>query len=390
MEEPGNLMTITGLFRFDAPLERQAVRDLVVGRLLSHARFRSRVVEPPLGWPRWEIDREVDLDHHLVSVDTTPESLMELVGVLMSRPLDRSRPLWQMHLVNMGSDSALIMRVHHCLGDGVAMMRVLFSLADDLPSPVSRVRAWDTPGPRVWLDALKDLVLKVLLRPEPCTALKGPLGPRKVAAVSAPLDLAAIKRVEKKVGGTVNDVLLATLTGALRRYLAGHGSTVPGEVRVVMPVDLRSPADRRLGNQFGLAFAALSVGIAEPLARLHESRRRLDVLKRSPQSAILYGILRLAGCLPVAVEMALVRLFGSRATAVATNVHGPEQRLTMAGRPLTDLMFWVPQSGRLGLGVSIISYAGEVRVGVAADAGLIPDPQELVDEFHRAFHELEA
>ncbi|MGE0487952.1 MAG: WS/DGAT domain-containing protein [Vulcanimicrobiota bacterium] len=388
MEEPSNLMTITGLFLLEGRLDRPWLERHVVTPLMSHDRFGCKVVDPTVGPPHWVEDAELELDHHLVMTESTPERLLDLVGQWMSQPLDRSRPLWQIHAVWLGADTALVIRVHHAMGDGVAMMKVLTSLADN-PPPPSRGRS-PRPGlGRVgaWLSALGELIFGVLLSPEPASNLKGSLGRTKLAAVSGPIPLSEVKRIEKKVRGTVNDVLLATLTGALRRHLQKTGQSLPANLRAVMPVDLRPARDLTLGNQFGLAFAALPVGIDDPLERLRESRRRLLKLKNTPHAAILYGVLRLAGCLPVSLELALVRLFGSRASLVSTNVHGPEQRLVVGGVPVSQLMFWVPQSGRLALGVSIISYAGEVRVGVASDAGVV-DPQALVAEFEGAFAEL--
>ncbi|MCA9790758.1 MAG: DUF1298 domain-containing protein [Candidatus Eremiobacteraeota bacterium] len=389
MEEPTNLMTITGLFLVEGRLDQVWLEHHVVRPLMEHHRFGCKVVDPTVGSPRWVEDTDFEMDHHLVLSESSPERLFELVGQLMSQPLDRSRPLWQIHSVWLGQDSALVIRVHHTLGDGVAMMKVLSSLADNPPEPShSRTPRTSFGKLGAWLAALGELVFGVLLSPEPRTSLKAPLGRAKLAAVSPPIALSEVKRVEKKIAGTVNDVLLATLTGALRRHLKKTAGSVPANLRAVMPVDLRRADDLTLGNQFGLAFATLPVGLDDPLERLRESRRRLLKLKSSPHAAILYGILRLAGCLPVSLELALVRLFGSRASLVATNVHGPNERLTMGGVPVRQLMFWVPQSGRLGLGVSIISYAGEVRVGVAADASVVPDPQAIVDEFGAAFQEL--
>lgn len=388
MEEPDNLMTITGLFVLEGRLDRPWLERHVVTPLMAHHRFGCKVVDPPVGPPHWVKDADLELDHHLVMTESTPERLLDLVGQWMSQPLDRSRPLWQIHAVWLGAETALVIRVHHTMGDGVAMMKVLTSLADN-PPPAARGRSprGRLGRPGAWLSALGELVFGVLLSPEPNSVLKAPLGPTKLAAVSAPIALSEVKRIEKKVQGTVNDVLLATLTGALRRHLEKSGQPLPANLRAVMPVDLRPARDLTLGNQFGLAFAALPVGLADPIERLRESRRRLLKLKSSPHAAILYGVLRLAGCLPVSLELALVRLFGSRASLVATNVHGPEHQLVVGGIPVKQLMFWVPQAGRLGLGVSIISYAGEVRVGVACDAGVV-DPHAVVAEFEGAFGEL--
>lgn len=380
MERPTNLMTITGLLRFDG------VPEFPIDRLLAHERFRSRVVESPWG-PCWELDRGFDISQHLLEVQVPDEgALMQLAGQLMSTPLDHSRPLWQVHLVRLASGSAVVIRLHHALGDGVAMMHVLSTLADATGARlVPRAPSRPTPGIQKVAGAARELA-KVLLTPEPSTSLKGSLGQSKLAVVSQGLSVERVKQVGHCMGATVNDVLLACLAGALRRYLGAVASGL--RLRVVMPVDLRRAGDERLGNRFGLVFVELPVGCSEPLTRLNECKRELDRLKSSAQPAALYAILQLAGRLPVWGEGVLVRIFGSRATAVATNVHGPDEPLVLGGQPLRSLMFWVPQAGRLGLGVSIISYAGEVRVGLAADSGLIPHPHLLLEAFQQAFEEL--
>jgi WS/DGAT/MGAT family acyltransferase len=229
-----------------------------------------------------------------------------------------------------------------------------------------------------------------LLWPDPKTPFKGELGVPKRAAWSAPLALQEVKAIGRAVGGSVNDVLLTAATGALRRYMQGLGEPVDGlNFRGVVPVNLR-PADVEpdLGNKFGLVFLSLPVGIADPLERLLELKRRMDKIKGSPEAILIFGLLNFAGGAPVEVQDALVNIFGTKATGVMTNVPGPRQQLYLAGAPLDTIMFWVPQSGHLGLGVSIISYAGQVWLGVATDQGLVPDPEAIIAGFHVEFDEL--
>jgi hypothetical protein len=145
-----------------------------------------------------------------------------------------------------------------------------------------------------------------------------------------------------------------------------------------------------LGNKFGLVFLALPVGVRDRVGRLHELRRRMEGIKQSGEAAVIYGILRLLGLTSGAVEMAVVNILGRNSTAVMTNVPGPREPLYLCGSRVDDLIFWVPQSGRLALGVSILSYAGGIRIGVAADREVIPEPGALVAAVQTAFHELAA
>ena len=185
------------------------------------------------------------------------------------------------------------------------------------------------------------------------------------------------------MGGTINDVLLSALTGALRRYLELRGDRVEGlNIRGVVPVSLRPPDDLDgMGNQFGLVFLSLPLGVRDPLKRLATLKRRMNDIKDSPEALVAFGILGVMGLTPVQIEHIIVSIFAMKGTAVLTNVPGPRQPFYYAGELIDTLMFWVPTPGNLGLGVSIISYNGKVTMGVATDAGLAPDPENILASF---------
>ena len=150
----------------------------------------------------------------------------------------------------------------------------------------------------------------------------------------------------------------------------------------MIPVNLRPIEDaHQLGNQFGLVFLDLPLGIGDPLERLFEVRKRMNALKKSPEAYLVFQLLRAIGIAPRQIFDLVVGLFGKKATAVVTNVIGPREPISLMGARLGDAMFFVPCAGRLGLGISVLSYAGGVRVGVQTDAGLIPDPDRILDGF---------
>jgi WS/DGAT/MGAT family acyltransferase len=252
--------------------------------------------------------------------------------------------------------------------------------------------AFRAMGPLMTGVASTGAFARLLARPaDPRTLFKGPLRVPKRVAWSERVLLSDVKEVGRALGGTVNDVLIAAMTGALRRYLDRHGEPAQGlNFRAAMPVNLRS-IDRmaELGNRFGLIFLSLPVGIDDAVERLAELRRRALALKRSAEPVVVYAILRLLGVVPLAIQRLVVRLFAAKTTMVMTNVPGPREVLYLAGRAIREIFFWVPQSGRVGLGVSIFSYAGHVRLGLASDEGLIPDPQVIVEGFHEEFAELQ-
>lgn len=429
MEDPTNLMMITGILTFARPVDFGRLAQVIEQRLLAFDRFRQRVVENRLGGLAWEEDSHFDLRYHLrriaLPAPANQATLQELVSDFMSTPLDYKRPLWQFHLIdNYAGGSVLLGRLHHSIGDGIALIQVLLSLTDNTPDGDTRpeptlARPKKQPSPlqsllaplklsqKIWNEGQELLgnpekmmeaarmgisgattLGKLTFRwPDPPTAFKGELGVLKKAAWSQPLDLNEVKAVGKATGGTVNDVLLTAMTGALRRYLQHRGQAVEGvNIRAAVPVNLRRPdAPLELGNKFGLVFLSLPVGLTDPVERLNELKRRMDDLKDSPEAIVVFGLLNAIGSGPVEIQNLLVTLFGTKATAVMTNVPGPRQPLYLAGQEMTDIMFWVPQSGRLGLGVSIISYAGRVWLGVATDAGLIPDPDNIIEAFHTEF-----
>jgi hypothetical protein len=176
----------------------------------------------------------------------------------------------------------------------------------------------------------------------------------------------------------------------LRQYLENRGDPVEGlNFRAVVPVNLRKTGtEEELGNKFGLVFLSLPIGISDPTDRLSELRRRMDALKGSMEAPVAYGILQAIGAAPEPIQDIVVNMFGAKGTAVMTNVIGPQERRYLAGAPLEALMFWVPQSGHLGMGVSILSYAGQVWVGVITDEALVPDPEVIIATFHDEFDEL--
>lgn len=429
MDHPTNLMMITGVTFFDEPVERAAVREVLENRLLAIPRFRWRVVSGERGSGHdWEVDSDLDLDWHLQEA-TLPSpgddaSLCEFVNRWISTPLDADRPLWQVHLIqNHNQGSAMLWRLHHCIGDGIALMLAMLSLTDLEPdrqtgNPLAELFGANPPAPedakrhlqQVLPEAVKLLSLpaetlgsisrwkkggasvpafgRLALRPpDNRTAFRGSLGVAKRVAWSTPFSMTEIDLIREHLDGTVNDVLTNAVAGGLRRYLEERGELRSRlNVRAIVPVSLRPLEEMNsLGNQFGLVFLSLPVGIGDTRQRLVEIRRRMGKLKRSFEPVVAMRIMAALGASPQKIQDLVVRIFGTKGTAVLTNVPGPRQQLYFAGRPMKSFMFWVPQSARLGMGLSILSYAGEVRIGVATDAGLVPDPEALVAGMHKEF-----
>lgn len=443
MEDPTNLMMVSGILVFETPIDIDKLYTVLENRLLQFRRFRQRVVQSRLPGvsPYWEDDPNFDIKTHVRRIglpapgDKT--ALQQLASELMSTPLDFSRPLWQLHLIdNVDQGSAIMARLHHCIADGMALVMVLLSLTDFTPNAPQQVGPADTKTANEGLGLVSallqqasstaksvrnltgriisesveslinpthaiELALKgsdnafaasrlVLRTPDPKTLFKGPLGVSKRASWSKPIPLKQVKAVKSVMDATVNDVLVSAMTGGLRRYMESRGEAVEGlNFRAAVPVNLRSQEEMgELGNKFGIVFLSLPVGIVDPVERLHEVRSRMNELKESKEASAAFTILKGIGLSPRDIQDELVKLFGSKATAVLTNVPGPPMPLYLAGSKIESLMFWVPQSGRVSLGISILSYAGHVHLGIASDEGLVPNPEAIIEGFYQEFDDL--
>ncbi len=442
MDRPSNLMMICGVMFFRERVDFRRLRAVIDKRWLQFDRFRKRPVQTVAG-AFWEADEHFDLDHHVVHVALPgkggKKELQTLVSRLAAMPLNPARPMWQFHLVeNFDGGSALIARIHHCYADGIALVQVILSMTDAGPSgppamsppPVRKRRATgdDDPlaqfvapltdamktalkigstlidkGVELWADPAKAVALAeqggaltaeiaklALMGEDSRTRFKGTPGVTKRVAWAEPLPLPEVKAVGRALGASVNDVLLSCVAGALREYLVRKGDPTDGVMmRALVPINLR-PLEKayRLGNQFGVVFLELPIGIENPVERLYAVRANMQSLKGSFQPILTLGLLAAAGAGPKLLQDQLVVVLARNATAVMTNVPGPQQPLYMAGRRIDRFMFWVPQSGDIGMGVSILSYDGEVQFGLITDRGLVPDPQHVIAHFGTEFEKL--
>ncbi|MDA3932903.1 MAG: wax ester/triacylglycerol synthase family O-acyltransferase, partial [Gammaproteobacteria bacterium] len=442
MEEPTNLMMITGVMGLQNDIDFQRLVDTIALRFLAFPRFRYKAVYGAR-ISHWEFDEDFDIYSH-VRRTALPgaagrEELQELVSELASTPLDQSKPLWQFHLVeNHTEGPVLIVRIHHCYADGIALIQVMLSLTD--PGPEPRASA---SSPHQWrqkraqesnifrrflepardgldtmvdwgqkaveemlgllrnpeqmgayaneaLDIADELSTVMLLGDDPQTRFKGRLGVRKRVAWTDPLPLKEVKAVGRALGCTVNDVLISSATGALNHYLRCCGED-PGEleIRATVPVNLR-PLEhaKNLGNHFGLVFLQLPVGIDNPLQRLLRVHEHMEELKNSRQAVVAFGLLAALGMGPAAIQKPMLDMMSRKASAVLTNVPGPRRPLYLAGTAVREMMFWVPQNGSIGMGISILSYNQQVYMGLITDRRLVPDPEAIVSRFRTEFDKL--
>ena len=402
---PTNLMIVNAIITVDR-MDLETLRRLWQTRVMQagdgrrYPRFSWRVVREGRRL-YWQDDTDFDLAEHLFEAPEagridSKEKLQSYVGELASQPLARHRPLWQMQLIPefVEGVSAVIFRIHHCMGDGIALIAILFSLMDrDDPS----IEQFANPKPvgagksgrsklavGLWAALIAPAVLLgKMLAPRDRSRFHGPecVGIKRVAWTDG-IDLEMVKAIKDALGATVNDVLMACIAGAFQRH-ATHAGEPLRRLRVSMPVNVRWPTESlEMENRFATVLLKLPVGIADVRQRVIATKRRMDRLKRSVEPIVMFGAQNvLLRVLPAGFGSRLVDFFGNKTTCVLTNVPGPQVPLSIGGRRLRAMVCWVPQRGLIGIGVAILSCSGSVRVGVIADAALLPEPGDLIAAF---------
>ena len=427
-DDPGAHMHIGGLLVFEprpdgtAPSREEMVAHLE-GRLGLLPRYRQRLSAPEvhgLGWPTWEDVEGFDVHDHVATAALPGpggrDELLAWASDYWSHRLDRRRPLWDVVLVEglEGGRWALANRTHHCMVDGVGSMDVGYAVLDPTPEPQERSVLPPPPppeqhsvrsafrqvvDPRQYPSLLKRTraAAEVLVRdeviPAPHTSLNGPVGTlRRIGAVS--IDLAELKAIKNALGGTVNDVVLALTTGALRSLLLYRGEIPPRRgMRAMVPMNIRD-ADEKLGlgNRVTSLFARLPVAEADPERRYATIVEETARLKAGREAAGAKAILDVTAMAPPLLHTLLARtLYAKRLFNVTiTNVPGPPMPVYALGAKLDELFGLVPIFSDHAVGVCILSYAGTVTVTVNADRDSVQDLDVMLTALEESLDELRA
>lgn len=426
MDEPGNPMVVAGLMELEPSVSADALVERVVEGLLRYPRF-SQIADDRRAPATWRFDPQMDWAYH-VRVRKQPRSkaaLREAVAAELGMELDRWRPLWRLTVFSRGEHATTVLfRAHHAVADGIALMQVLARGSDGgetrphaAPPPhrahggplggvidrlefvnsalqgLSEAVAEDLRHPqriaeqlraaRATLGTMRRLTS---LRDDNPACLRAALSGRRAVAWMGALPFGELRQFARWHEVTLNDVLLCALAGAFAHYLEAVGAPVTAtqNLRVSIPVNLRPQEDDGVqGNRFGLVLLDLPVGVSGPVERLHLTAQRMHALKQSREAQLILATLGAAAHMPVALEKGLVEYLSRRAVAVVSNLPGPTRPLSIAGARINNLVFWPPQAGGVGIGVSVFSYAGELSMGVSSDTALIANPQLLVDAFRR-------
>ena len=408
-------------------IDMDLVRAHVASRLHLLPHYRQRLATTPLqGHAIWVDDQAFDIVCHVrhagLPAPGDDARLKELAGRIASQPLDRSRPLWELWFVEglSGGRLAAIAKIHHSMVDGVSGVGVLQALlSSDRHQPLEEERPWTPRPPPGTLQFLADGVvggaefsaslareaaaalaspvatlgralggvgaawetLRGGLVPPPETLFNGPIGTQRRAEWCS-LDLQELRDLRKRLDGSLNDLVLSLVAGAMRAYLRRRGARLRGtELRAIVPVDMRSgPVDLRVGNRVSNWFVNLPVGESRPLRRFERIRAQTRRLKRSDAARAVDGFLRLADWTGSSVLTLLGVNFVSLLrpyNLIVTNVHGPQFPLYLLGAPLREFTPLLPLFDRQGLAIAVMSYLGRVSFGLSADWGLVRDVHEL-------------
>jgi WS/DGAT/MGAT family acyltransferase len=429
------------VFEGTAPSHDELI-DAIKSRLHLVPRYRQRLAPVPLGQgrPVWVDDPHFNPSYHVrhtaLPSPGGEDQLRRLTGRVFSQALDRSKPLWELWLVEGLADErfALLSKTHHALVDGISGVDIITVLFDTSPDPmpvappdhewvpkpvpsgaqlladalleratvpgeiVRGIRAV-LRGPRTVVRRLGDALVGVGamawagLQPAPPSIFNVPIGPhRRFEWVRG--DLGQFKAIKNELGGTVNDVVLAAVTGALGGYMRAHGESTDGvELRAMVPMSIRADVERgALGNRVTAMWAPLPVGITDPVKRLNTISAEMREVKESGQAVGAEVLTRLSGFAPPTIVSQAARLTARQRlfNLVVTNVPGPQLPLYLLGRRLEAIFPMVPLTSNTVLGIAIMSYDGQLNFGLTADYDQLADVKTLADELRSSIEEIAA
>jgi len=441
LERPHAPMHIGSLGVYEGQIPFTRFVEHIESRIPLIPRYRQRVMFVPFGLahPTWEDDPEFDVRRHIHYAELpgpgTDDQLRDFALELFKEPLDRSKPLWEMHVIHgvEGDRSAILSKVHHCMVDGVSGIELLMTVVDITPEPASPPEPdnwmpkplptnaqqisdaiadnwaqarefWQEafegmfdPRPRVQrgLDVMRSLnnASPWLSRPAPRTPFTTQLGRDRCVAFSE-MSFPEIREIRSSLGGTVNDVVLAILSGALRVYLQEKGYNLDGpEPRIAIPVNIRQEGEEgALGNRISMMLTPLPIGEADPGKRLEAVCERLNSLKDENQASAIESFTRATSYAPAAWHQFTLGLppFNVAVNMICTNVPGPMIPLYSVGHLLLAHYPLVPLSLDMGIGVGVTSYNHKLYFGLMADPKAVPDIEHLghlIDESYLALRD---
>lgn len=384
MSTARNPMVVTAILRLRGRLPLEELRALVTERAFALPRLRARVEVPRLGAPHWVEQNDLRAEDHAVARAPVQDerALARSIDAIVAEPLPAARPLWRLSAIDEPEGTTIVAQIHHALADGNALLGVLFALSDEgagfQPPPTAPLRASFSASS--WLHRLASA--RKTARPAP---LARPLGGHKRLAWTGPLPLRALRDRAHAAEARVNDVLLASIAGAVREHLLVRSARPTAPLLALVPIAL--PHAGGAGNHFTSAFVPLPVHLDDPSARLASAREAMRVA-RARAGVGLGRVLLLGTSLTSAIggriggflERAGVLVASRGVTLVASDLVGPPSELHLGGRPIRSVLFASPVPGSVPIAISAFGYAGHVGVTVAVDDAVVGDPWELCEQ----------
>lgn len=363
----------------------------------------TQVVQRHLRYYVWKEDENFGIEKQVLNwTGEYPKRLEDLdrtISEICSTPLPEGLSPWQFIVVPILEENyfVLLLRIHHSIADGVALTRVFVKNLYDVPPQGAEPKKFSTKQ-RVymWCKAMVVGPLMVLTKffaKSDRSSIHGQeLCGKKVVALSKNVDLSLVKQVKNVAGTTVNDVMVSCLAGALHDYLKCRDNCDVAKLDdmwAYVPVDIRASTHSvKLKNKFALVSLRLPIEAKSAVDRLLATKQRMDIIKTSAEPMVTATTVQILMMLPEFISRSLIDFFSRKATCVLSNVPGPLQTLYLGGQKIAEGIFWVPQRANIGVGLSIFSYGGGIRVGVYCDENVIPKPKEVVEKFEKNFRQL--
>jgi diacylglycerol O-acyltransferase / wax synthase len=424
-DRPTSPNTICGMMILDEKISRKKLMEVLDNRLLKFNRFQQKI-KMKKGVPHWSDDYHFELKNHVhfYNLKETDDYsfLQKKISKLLSHPLDHEKPLWDIHIYqNYKGGSAIIFRLHHAIADGVSLIQVLFSLTGENAKDSLEVQYTDfsidlkelpyikgvhqfikgsnklidnvkylKENPKVitqnivqgW-EATKEMASIFTDKDITGSIYKGEFSEEKNVAWSKPMDLLLIKKLGKQYKATVNDVLLALMTGAIRSHLVHNHQKVEEGIRVVIPVNIRAKEKKiELHNEISFISLELPVHVEDFTERLQIINEKTTLLKNSAEPYVLNKAMEfLSDKLSDNMKDRFIDFISTKIAAAITNVPGPRKSVYLAGSKVKDIYCWIPHTAPLGVGLSMISYNNKITVAMVIDKNMADDPDVLIDSF---------
>ncbi|XP_070580235.1 putative diacyglycerol O-acyltransferase MT1468 [Ptychodera flava] len=398
-----NKMVVQCLVVMESGLDVARVRDLVHARLVSaenrrgrklYPRFTQKVVAVYSGYG-WVNDTDFNIENHIFQMPTsvkTHRDLKTYIAAMAGKEIDLDKSPWDLHIaVNLDKEqeTVLLFRMHPCFTDGISLLRIFCkSVADMHPANVLKPRFG---GGAIIFNGLRAAIAgpliflgKLILPRRDFNILHGPsLSGKKVVAWSGPVSFPAAFRVKQVTRSTLNDVIVAAISGSLRTYMQSRGIANPYNMHASMPMDLRTDSNYiTLGNQYTMIDHSLPTNTEGAIPRLWKTKHDMEELKNSADPVVLYGALHvMMTILPESVSRKIFNFINNKVSCLISNMPGPDLPLTFGGRQIKLMTYWMPPRDQVGVSISALSYADQIRIAVLADVAVMPNPEIITKDF---------